>query len=43
MSTTPILEVRNLVVAFATSTGGVEAVRGVDLAVLPGEVSLLKA
>jgi len=38
VSARPILEVRNLEVAFATSAGGIEAVRGVDLTVLPGEV-----
>ncbi|MFC7704715.1 ABC transporter ATP-binding protein [Plastorhodobacter daqingensis] len=37
MSNTPVLDVRDLRVTFQTNDGPVEAVRGIDLRVMPGE------
>jgi ABC-type glutathione transport system ATPase component len=34
---TPLLEIRDLAISFTTATGTVEAVRGVDLTVYPGQ------
>ena len=37
MSTTPILEIRNLAIDFATETGTVEAVKGISFSLMAGE------
>ena len=37
MSKTPILEIRNLAIDFATETGTVEAVKGISFSLMAGE------